>query len=320
MAADELEKIVRVCDPDSINLTELAKERLPEEEVELAVTVLSAIKSSGVNLDYRRPQISVRHRIDHPAGTQKTLLRLPFDVEVHQLTNGSRVVLDTHRLLIPDVVWMEWMGSDGARPRLWLHEGAGTGASSSVHQITLSEFAHEADGKPDLRKLGKLLEDWARLCHTCPLSFQVKMMRVYANRGCVAVIGTKADGTRGLSAIVSCPQWYYCGNSALTCLLPPEAAACISKLEGSEWAGLSPDLVMQQRRDRHVEWESARRCIEKLYDCVRLVGEKTIKAALGEVGSSEAEMIANPAACRRLLKGCMHSLGVGLRHLRVLLE
>lgn len=32
---------------------------------------------------------------------------LPFDVEVHQLGTGERVVLDTHRLLIPDMAWIQ---------------------------------------------------------------------------------------------------------------------------------------------------------------------------------------------------------------------
>ena len=35
------------------------------------------------------------------------------------------MVLDTHRLLIPDVVWMDWMDSDEARPcvfALWQSE------------------------------------------------------------------------------------------------------------------------------------------------------------------------------------------------------
>ena len=46
---------------------------------------------------------------------------LPFDVEVHQLMNGKRMVLDTHRLLIPDLVWIRWMRTSAASmPKVWL--------------------------------------------------------------------------------------------------------------------------------------------------------------------------------------------------------
>lgn len=42
---------------------------------------------------------------------------LPFDVEIHQLADGQRVVLDMHRLLIPDLRWNDWMQqSDEAAP------------------------------------------------------------------------------------------------------------------------------------------------------------------------------------------------------------
>jgi len=45
---------------------------------------------------------------------------LPFDVEVHQLPSGQRMVLDSHRLLIPDVGWIDWMReNDEAKPRVW---------------------------------------------------------------------------------------------------------------------------------------------------------------------------------------------------------
>lgn len=37
---------------------------------------------------------------------------LPFDVEVHQLPSGERVVVDTHRLLLPDLSWIHSMNDD----------------------------------------------------------------------------------------------------------------------------------------------------------------------------------------------------------------
>lgn len=52
-----------------------------------------------------------------------TEFHLPFDVEVHQLPSGERMVLDTHRLLIPDVPWVQWMkSSEEAMPRVWVVE------------------------------------------------------------------------------------------------------------------------------------------------------------------------------------------------------
>lgn len=71
-------------------------------------------------------------------------MRLSFDVEVHQLASGQRMILDTHRLLIPDVVWMDWMESDEAKPRVWAVDvsSLASGASSvpDVHHGQLDSF------------------------------------------------------------------------------------------------------------------------------------------------------------------------------------
>jgi len=46
---------------------------------------------------------------------------LPFDVEVHQMPTGHRMVLDTHRLLMPDTSWIRWMRTDpDAAPMVWV--------------------------------------------------------------------------------------------------------------------------------------------------------------------------------------------------------
>jgi len=68
---------------------------------------------------------------------------LPFDVEVHQLPSGQRIVLDSHRLLIPDIAWIDWMREDvDAMPRVWAtrvtQESGGSCASLAASQHVLT--------------------------------------------------------------------------------------------------------------------------------------------------------------------------------------
>jgi len=91
--------------------------------------VASAVVSSGVDLSYvaadepRKTSCAAGgHRVESKEleENEYPLHPLPFDVEVHQLPSGQRMVLDSHRLLIPDVAWIDWMGSHGdARPHIW---------------------------------------------------------------------------------------------------------------------------------------------------------------------------------------------------------
>lgn len=71
-----------------------------------------------------------------PEGWPKYLL--PFDVELHTLKEGYRIITDPHRLLIPDQSWIEGMNSSQLfQPRVWAlvgatgHEAGATGAGPS---------------------------------------------------------------------------------------------------------------------------------------------------------------------------------------------
>lgn len=78
-----------------------------------------AIRKTGVNLDYRKASIGGSEHMTSTTDSGIMNLSLPFDVEVHQLPSGQRMVLDTHRLLIPDVPWMDWMESEGTKVRVF---------------------------------------------------------------------------------------------------------------------------------------------------------------------------------------------------------
>lgn len=180
-----------------------------QHDLERANEVLPTLDESGAYLNHK-PRTIVRHvaRIDHRPST----LHLPFDVEVHQLPNGQRMVLDTLRLLIPDVAWMYWMRSDEAKPILWCVPDVSTDADFSQSQIVtgwdspvqLRQFAHGSNGQPDLSTLSKMLFDWsialgsssmsaaaaaASSVSSAQLSFPVDRMKVNADTGCVTVQG-----------------------------------------------------------------------------------------------------------------------------------
>lgn len=264
--------------------TEIADQTLSKMDMELAKAVNAAIDSSGICLDYRKPKPDMKHVVASGPGDVPVLMRLPFDVEVHQLDSGQRVVLDTHRLLIPDVAWMDWMESDEAKPRVWGVVQAGPD-DAEVHQFKLPEFAHNSEnGTPDLEELSKILNGSAARkmelfsagdmlpasvgeANEVSLEFKKEDMKVDAARGCVTIHGHNADRSHTVTAIVSCPRWYYCGSAALTCLLPPEAAHCIRQIEGPEWKGLCPDSIAYRlggNDDAHSENGRAKVSIEKL--------------------------------------------------------
>jgi len=66
----------------------------------------------------------------------------------------------------------------------------------------------------------------------------------------LAVAGGDDDEDGGGScmvvAVISCPRWFYCDNSKLTCLFLPEAAVAMQDIvPRSDCSGLNPDFVMR---------------------------------------------------------------------------
>ena len=64
------------------------------------------VRRHGVNLGRWVPRRPVVHEVVEVSAASIPAPVLPFDVEVHQLPSGERMILDTHRLLTPDLNWI----------------------------------------------------------------------------------------------------------------------------------------------------------------------------------------------------------------------
>lgn len=183
---------------------------------------------------------------------------------------------------------MDWMESgDSAKPVLWIASDSNVD-EDFINPEPLSEFCHDDNGRPDVLKLSRLLEAWTTGPGTSSagsiarggtvVSFPVAEMKLHIDHGCVSVRGVLADGSLALTGIVSCPRWYYCGNSALSCMLPLEAIECMREIAGPAWEGLCPDLIMNPRLDGGAERERAKTITVKLYELARQDGARRFKA------------------------------------------
>ena len=320
-----VQRLREALDPARMRLTEEDEKRLTMQEQQLAQAVYAAIESSGVNLDYRKPLHDVHHSCNIQTSARHTM-HLPFDVEVHQLASGQRMVLDTHRLLIPDVVWMDWMMSDEAKPRVWAVDltNAPSKPSSqpSVHHGQLDCFCMSVDGRfPSPESLQTALHRWSGSTASFPsCTFKIDYMHRHIDTGCISASAEDSSGQVVIVAIVACPRWYYSGNTAMTCLLPPEAAHRLRELEGEDaFEGLSPDLIMAGDAGAR---SRARESIGKLYAKARaeVVNRYRDELAVEVCLTEDVDVQANPVVHRRVLKRLMHSLGLGLRHARLLVE
>lgn len=96
-------------------------------------------------------------------------------------------------------------------------------------------------------------------------------MYLHLDSGGLSFQGIGPDGKVAVQGMVSCPRWYYCGTSELTCLLPPEASVHLREVMGPEFDGLSPDLIMNPT-DGGAARAKAKEAIEKLYERARREG------------------------------------------------
>ena len=64
------------------------------------------------------------------------------------------------------------------------------------------------------------------------VTFKSDGMRRHMDTGCISACAKDSRGQVVMEAIVACPRWYYSGNAAMTCLLPPEAAHRLRELDG----------------------------------------------------------------------------------------
>lgn len=113
------------------------------------------------------------------------------------------------------------------------------------------------------------------------IPYQFEPAIAYPELGCAVATAGGSSGSQGALAIMSCPMWYYRGNVALTCLLPPEAAEVLQSSEAEDGCdGLCPDAIMRQIRAppdaNHPELDHAEAVILQLYQHAEQSGPDTI--------------------------------------------
>lgn len=125
----------------------LGLDHLDAAQSKLVQELKEGISSSGAEMGHEIRVEEINH-LEQVVACSKSALSpsvapLPFDVEVHQLESGQRMVLDTHRLLIPDVSWIKWMTSeDGTAAQAWavIEKAAKPGAETEIHSGTLQRL------------------------------------------------------------------------------------------------------------------------------------------------------------------------------------
>lgn len=174
---------------------------------------------------------------------------LPFDVEVHQLDDGRRIVLDTHRLLIPDVPWIDWMRTHGdSAPHIWLVLQSGQVAQGTLQCERSHDIVRDTCGSDFIACIREWLCSQSTITGM-PLPKQMSDLLVenfthVHDAG--STVCTISLGAWRATAIVACPIWFWGKTPELTCLLPPEAAGRLRARD--KLGGVVPDDVLARRR------------------------------------------------------------------------
>ena len=280
-----------------------------------AKVITPIIDAAGVDLSHRVDMRPIEHTVEVRKVEESIESPLPFDVEVHQLESGQRMVLNTHRLLIPDVKWIDWMWTDpAARPRVWAIMPGDEGPvyrgqldlelepqrrPLAVDVIpAVSRWCSSMDGVPS--------GDLVTLSDAAPESLHGSgMMLLQASN-------RETPDETLCSFVVSSPAWHWGNNPYLTCLLTPEAACVLREhhpdgLETSK--GLrkpSPDAAMY-----HCDPEPCMAACDALLTASL---DRVTEAVLQEASHGE------DADLRARLKVVLHSHGLSMRHIRYVLE
>ncbi|KAA0171120.1 hypothetical protein FNF28_00887 [Cafeteria roenbergensis] len=202
----------------------------------------------GVVLDPLRP-VHAEHSATEASDAGGVPTRLPFDVELHALPWGEVVLLDTHRLCIPDVtgsgaavggqvavVWaaapVPLTGADGQGGRAAVDTSSSSSSSPVLRVVELPEggLADAALATLAVHEAGLLTGD------TAPVWSAVELGPLASCCG-VAVLQS-SDGA--IRVLLPRPGQYWRAVH-LTALFRPEAAAVLREA-GAE--PVSPDAVM----------------------------------------------------------------------------
>ncbi|KAA0166637.1 hypothetical protein FNF31_01415 [Cafeteria roenbergensis] len=217
--------------------------------------VCAAVEAEhGVVLDPLRP-VHAEHSATVARDAGGVPCRLPFDVELHALPWGEVVLLDTHRLCIPDVtgggaaaggqvavVWAAALGTpsgaDGEDGRTAVDASASSSSSSPVLRVVGLPEGGSADAA-----LATLAAREAGLLTggTAPAWIEVELGPLASCCG-VAVMQS-SDGA--IRVLLPRPGQFWRAVH-LTALFRPEAAAVLQEA-GAE--PVSPDAVMAGGRD-----------------------------------------------------------------------
>ena len=103
--SDELE-LVETNDDDHHGTSKALSSRLGSLRPRWVPAALSEVLSKTVDLAMPVPPNGATHSTSTKEIDGPCFCPLPFDVELHQLEGGQRFLLDTHRLLAPDSVWI----------------------------------------------------------------------------------------------------------------------------------------------------------------------------------------------------------------------
>lgn len=195
---------------------------------------------SGVNLGHEYAPSKNPHRVRRHPSRGPVMHPLPFDVEIHQLPSGERIVVDTHRLLMPDLHWLEtFCGGTGdfGSPRVWaaLEQPAGDEADTGSCMMLLdavpltsprlASMPCQGQSAHARQRLKQLLEaEVARVCvegNALPPDGRVTIASQHVGAGCVLLESARDEDGCKLCVVVACPRWYFGKIRALTCMMPP---------------------------------------------------------------------------------------------------
>jgi len=249
---------------------------------------------------------------------------LPFDVEVHQLPSGYQVVLDTHRLLIPDMAWIDWMMSSAeARPWVWAVRVRPEDGTVCTEQWSVRARL-KWDATPAwTRELQRVLlaslprGEWTRVA-------SVRMLSRHREAGIVLLQGMHSTGAPACTFVVSCPEWYFGNSPLLTCLLPAEASTVLRErvlpqvapdctLQGSDGSEVSSRELLHassQLADHDSLWQAAAALLPHVAEV-----EAADDAARDGGTASSTSSSASILALRHAAKQVLHTRGLALRHI-----
>ncbi|KAA0166019.1 hypothetical protein FNF31_01632 [Cafeteria roenbergensis] len=266
----------------------------------------------GVVLDPLRP-VHADHSATEASDAGGVTRRLPFDVELHALPWGEVVLLDTHRLCIPDVVGdaeAAGGGGGGQVAIVWAAAGAAAAAAAAsampspaaLHVVSLPDTGldNEALATQAARSVG-LLSDAAR-----PEWWEADLDPMASCCG-VSVLESR-DGH--LRVLLPRPGRYWRATH-LTALFRPEAAAVLREA-GAE--PVSPDAVLSGGADgdgveraRLVAAHGVLLGADNLRRAADAVEEQLVECWRSGRGDDVASV-------RGAVKAGLHSRGLGLRH------